>query len=45
MHEHWEYIQVEWNKILKDVYSNLVGSMRRHVKAVKKVKSRYTKYQ
>ena len=45
MHELWERVQVEWNKIPEDVCSKLVGSMRRHVKAVGKARGGYTRYQ
>ena len=45
VHELWERIQVEWNNIPKDVCSNLIKSMRKRVKAVKRARGGYTKYQ
>ena len=45
VHELWEYVQVEWNKIPEDVCSKLVESMPKHVKAVKRVKGNDIYYQ
>src|SRR5271157_145686 len=45
VHELWERVQVEWNKIPEDVCFKLVRSMRRRVKAVDKAKGGYTRYQ
>jgi transposase len=44
MHELWERVQVEWDKIPVDVCMNLIESMPRRVAAVLKAKGGYTKY-
>ena len=45
VHELWERVEKEWNAIPQDVCSNLVASMERRVKAVKRAKGGYTRYQ
>ena len=45
VHELWECVQKEWDNIPKDVCTNLIGSMRKRVKALKKAKGGYTRYQ
>ena len=44
MHELWDRIEAEWDKIPAQVYTDLVESMPRHVAAVLKAKGGYTKY-
>jgi len=45
VHELWERVQKEWNDIPVDVCTNLIDSMGRRVKAVKRAKGGYMKYQ
>ena len=45
VNELWERVEKEWNDIPVDVYQNLIDSIERHVKAVRRVKGGYTKYQ
>jgi len=44
VHELWERVQDEWNKITKDDCMRLIESMPERVKAVLKAKGSYTKY-
>jgi hypothetical protein len=44
MHELWERVQVEWDKIPKEVCRNLIESMPRRIEAVIKAKGAQTKY-
>ena len=44
IHELWERVEVEWNKIPPQVCIDLIESMPRCVAAVLKVKGGYTKY-
>ena len=44
IHELWERIQVEWEKIPAEDCQNLIESMPRRVQAVLKAKGGYTKY-
>ena len=44
MHGLWERVEVEWEKIPKEVCVNLIDSMPRRVAAVLKAKGRSTKY-
>lgn len=44
IHELWERVEVEWNKIPTDVCLNLIESMPRRVAAVLKAKGGYIKY-
>jgi len=45
VHELWERVQVEWDKIPKEVCCKLIASMRKRVKAVRRAKGGYTRYQ
>src|SRR5271169_5506364 len=45
VHELWEHVQVEWNKIPKEVCCKLIASMCKRVKAVRRAKGGYTRYQ
>ena len=45
VHELWERIQEEWNKIESGVCQNLIESMPRRINAVLKANGGYTKYQ
>ena len=44
IHELWERVQVEWDKIPKEVCRNLIESMPRRIEAVIKAKGAQTKY-
>ena len=44
IHELWERVEVEWNKIPVQVCTDLIESMPRRVAAVLKAKGGYTKY-
>jgi hypothetical protein len=44
MHELWERVEAEWNKIPPQICIDLITSMPRHVAAVLKAKGGYTKY-
>jgi len=44
IHELWECVEVEWNKIPPQICIDLIESMPRHVAAVLKAKGSYTKY-
>ena len=44
VHELWERVEEEWNKIPPEVCQNLIGSMERRVRAVIKTKGGHTKY-
>ena len=44
IHELWERLQEEWNKIEPSVCQNLIESMPRRVEVVLKAKGGYTKY-
>jgi hypothetical protein len=44
MHELWEQVQMEWDKIPKEVCRNLIESMPRRIEAVIKAKGAQTKY-
>jgi transposase len=44
IHELWERVQTEWDKIPAGVIQNLIESMPRRVEAVLKAKGGYTKY-
>jgi len=44
MHELWEHVEAEWNKIPQQICIDLITSMPRHVAAVLKAKGGYTKY-
>ena len=44
MVELWERVEVEWNKILRQVCVHLIESMPRRIDAVLKAKGGYTKY-
>ena len=44
IHELWEHVEVEWNKIPPQICINLIESMPRHVAAVLRAKGGYTKY-
>lgn len=44
IHELWEQVQVEWEKIPKEVCVNLIESMPRRIQAVIKAKGGHTKY-
>lgn len=44
IHALWERVEVEWEKISKEVCVNLIDSMPRRVAAVLKAKGGYTKY-
>jgi len=44
VHELWERVQVEWEKITKEECQNLIESMPRRVAAVARAKGGYTKY-
>ena len=45
VHEIWKHVEKEWNEIPVDVCSTLIGSMQKHVKAMKRAKGGYTYYQ
>jgi transposase len=44
IHELWERVEAEWEKIAPEVCQNLIESMPRRVQAVYKAKGGYTKY-
>ena len=44
IHELWERVQVEWNRIPVEECQKLIESMPRRVQAVLKAKEGYTKY-
>ena len=44
IHELWERVQVEWDRIPKEVCRNLIESMPRRIEAVIKAKGAQTKY-
>jgi len=44
IHELWERVEVEWNKIPLQTCIDLIESMPRRVAAVLKAKGGYTKY-
>jgi len=44
MHELWECVEAEWNKIPQQICIDLITSMPRRVAAVLKAKGGYTKY-
>ena len=44
IHELWECVEAEWEKIDAKVCQNLIESMPRRVEAVSKAKGGYTKY-
>ena len=44
IHELWDRVDDEWNKIPKEVCLNLIESMPRRIAAVLKAKGGHTKY-
>ena len=44
IHELWEHIQVEWNRIPREVCDNLIASMPKRIKALWKVKGEHIPY-
>ena len=44
LHELWERVEIEWDKISKEVCVDLIKSMPRRVAAVLKANGGYTKY-
>ena len=44
MHELWQRVQTEWEKIDKDICAKLIESMPKRVAAVLKAKGGYTRY-
>jgi hypothetical protein len=44
VHELWDRVSEEWNKILPETCQNLIKSMLRRIQAVRRAKGGHTKY-